>query len=60
MMKVGEFLVDPLQAEELTGFVIHSFSLLPEKVSSITCRLQWNLQIMHTFGTKHLYTEVYT
>ena len=35
MMKVGEFLVDPLQAEELAGFVIRSFSLLPEKVSSI-------------------------
>lgn len=34
VMKVGEYLIDSLQAEELTGFVIRSFSVVPEKVDS--------------------------
>ena len=33
-MKVGEFLVDSLQVEQLPSFCIRSFSVFPEKVSN--------------------------
>ncbi|CAI8048765.1 Receptor-type tyrosine-protein phosphatase F [Geodia barretti] len=34
VMKVGEFLVDSLQVEQLPSFCIRSFSVFPEKVSN--------------------------
>ena len=34
VMKVGEFLVDSLEVEQLPGFCIRSFSIVPEKVSN--------------------------